>query len=238
MGECRSQNVGAKGLDTRSDLTVLPITHHGLMLATPVAESFDRAGWIFEMKYGGLRVLAMHQGRETRLLSRRGNDLLPCFPEIARCLQKLPDVVLDGELVVLDGQGKAIFERVSRRARTKRPVSVAAAARRQPAELFAFDVLSLLGKDLRRLPLLRRKEIVEVALQDSQRVRPVQYVAEHGQRLYDAACGLQLEGIVAKREDSRYKPGRSKDWLKIRTPYGRGVEAGSEKWGERVVEPS
>ena len=203
------------------------------MLATPASKPFDRAGWIFELKYDGFRVLAIRNGDEMRLLSRRGNDLLPCFPEIAACLRQLPDIVLDGELVVLDEKGKPVFEAVSRRARTRRPISVEAAARRDPAVVFAFDVLSLRGKDVRKLPLLKRKEIVQNALRDSQRIRPVQYVGEQGQRLYDAACGLQLEGVVAKRADSPYKAGRSKDWLKIRTPHGRDVQAErSEKWGK------
>ncbi|HKV53080.1 MAG TPA: hypothetical protein VJN94_00425, partial [Candidatus Binataceae bacterium] len=109
--------------------------------------------------------------------------------------------------------------------------SVEAAARRDPAVVFAFDALSLGGKDLRNLPLLKRKQMVENTLRGTQRIRPVQYVGEQGQRLYDAACGLQLEGIVAKRADSPYKAGRSKDWLKIRTPHGRDVQAErSERW--------
>ncbi len=204
------------------------------MLAVQTAKPFDRAGWVFELKYDGFRVLAIRQGEEMRLLSRRGNDLLPCFPEIAACLRELPDIVLDGELVVLDEQGKSQFDKVSRRARTRKPISVEAAMRRDPAVVFAFDVLSLRGKELRNLPLLKRKDIVQNALRGSQRIRPVQYVGEQGQRLYDAACGLQLEGIVAKRAESPYKAGRSKDWLKIRTPHGRDVQAErSDKWANR-----
>lgn len=204
------------------------------MLATRAKKPFDRPGWLFELKYDGFRVLAIRRGGETRLLSRRGNDLLPAFPEIAACLAELPDIVLDGELVVLDEAGRPQFEWVSRRARTRRPFSVSEAAGREPAVLFAFDILALRGKDVRKLPLMRRKEFVQDALRGSQRVRPVQYVGEQGERLYEAACGLKLEGIVAKRADAPYKAGRSKDWLKIRTPHGRDVQAQrSEKWRER-----
>ena len=100
--------------------------------------------------------------------------------------------------------------------------------------MFAFAILSLRGKDLRKLPLLKRKDIVQNALGGSQRIRPVQYVGEQGRRLYDAACALQLEGILAKRADAPYEAGRSSDWLKIRTPHGRDVQIErSEKWGER-----
>jgi bifunctional non-homologous end joining protein LigD len=81
------------------------VSHLDLMLATSAAKPFDRPGWVFELKYDGFRVLAIRQGDEARLLSRRGNDLSVCFPEIVECLRDLPDSVLDGELVVLDDQG-------------------------------------------------------------------------------------------------------------------------------------
>ena len=72
------------------------ITHRDLMLATSVSTAFDRPGWLFELKYDGYCTLAIRHGEEVRLLSRRGNDLLPCFPEIAAWLRELPDMVLDG----------------------------------------------------------------------------------------------------------------------------------------------
>ena len=81
------------------------MTHTDLMLASAASKPFDRPGWIFELKYDGFRALAIREGAAVRLLSRRGNDLLPCFPEIAPCLRELPDIVLDAELVVLDDQG-------------------------------------------------------------------------------------------------------------------------------------
>jgi bifunctional non-homologous end joining protein LigD len=201
------------------------------MLATSVSKPFDRPGWIFELKYDGFRVLGIRDVESVRLLSRRGNDLSAAFPEIVACLRELPDIVLDGELCVLDDQGKPQFERLGRRARMKRTVSVTAAAREEPAVLFAFDCLSFKGKDVRKLPLLRRKKYVQDALQRSQRIRPVQHVGEQGVRLYDAASALQLEGIVAKRADSPYTAGRSKEWIKIRTPHGRSTqEERSQEW--------
>src|SRR5690348_7221239 len=70
------------------------ISHRDLMLAVPANKPFDRPGWIFELKLDGFRVLAIRRGDSLRLLSRRGNDLLPCFPEIAACLLELPDIAL------------------------------------------------------------------------------------------------------------------------------------------------
>jgi bifunctional non-homologous end joining protein LigD len=207
------------------------------MLATPARKPFDRPGWIFEIKYDGFRVLAMRDETGVRLLSRRGNDLTPAFPEIVACLLEWsgpaasPDVVLDGELVVLDDTGKPDFERLRRRALLKKRPSIEYAAKADPAALFAFDVLVVGGKDVRKLPLLKRKDALQSVLAGSQRIRPVQHVGEGGTRLYEAACGLGLEGIVAKRADAPYKAGRSNDWVKIRTPAGRHAqEKRSEEW--------
>jgi len=210
------------------------ISHSDLMLATPASKPFDRPGWVYELKYDEFRLLAMREPDAARLVSRRGNDLADCFPEIVACLRDLPNMVLDAELVVLDSQGKPDFERLRRRALIKKAINVQHAARAEPAALFAFDVLAWRGKDVRNLPLLKRKEIVEKALRGAPRIRPVQYVGEQGQRLYEAASGLDLEGIIAKRADAPYRAGRSKDWVKIRTPHGRHAQdERSERWNER-----
>jgi len=143
-------------------------------------------------------------------------------------------LVLDGELVVLDATGKPDFDRLCRRARTKKRLDVEHAARSDPAALFVFDLLVVGNRDVRKLPLLKRKELLQDALDGSQRVRAVQYVGEQGRRLFDAACQLQIEGIMAKKADAPYKTGRSRDWLKIRTPAGRDVqEKRSEQWDQR-----
>ena len=217
-----------------------------LMLATSASKPFDRPGWIFELNYEGFRVLAIRDRNGARLCSRRGTDLSARFPEIMASLIELsfsavavsgsspwvhnlstgatrlgadavPDLVLDGELVVPDDTGKPSLERLRRRLLLKRRVLVEHAARHEPAALFAFDILCLRGRDLRTLALVKRKIILRIALEASKRIQAVQHV-EEGQRLYDAACGLGVEGIVAKRGDAPYKAGRSPDWVKIRTP--------------------
>ena len=132
---------------------------------------------------------------------------------------------------MLDHTGKADFERLRRRALLEKKISIVHAAKTDPAALFAFDVLVAGGKDVRKLPLLKRKVIVSVALKGSQRVRPVQYVGEQGTRLYEAAAALQLERMVAKRADAPHKTRRSSDWLKIRTPHGRHVQENVQRSG-------
>jgi ATP-dependent DNA ligase len=200
-------------------------THRDFMLASPSSKPFDRSGWIFEFKYDGLRVLAIHDKGRARLLSKKGVDVAPAFPEIVEALLALPPLVADGELVVLDEQGKPQFETVRGRSLMRKPTSARDAARRAPADLLAFDILEIGGKELRSLPLLKRKKVLQDALEGSLRVRPMQYVHEQGKQLYGAARALGMDGIIAKRANAPYTAGRSSDWLKIGTPPGSVTQA-------------
>lgn len=101
--------------------------HGDLMLAAKAAKPFDRPGWIFQLKYDGFPVLAVRDGPSARLLTRRGNDIAPSFPDVMVGLSALPDMVADRELVVLDEIGRPQFDRLQRRARMKRPNSIMAA---------------------------------------------------------------------------------------------------------------
>lgn len=139
--------------------------------------------------------------------------------------------MIDGELVLLDARGRPQFERLRRRLALKR-FSIDHAARTEPAAIFAFDLLELRGKDLRRLPLLKRKAQLERLLRKSTRIRYLTRIGEDGERLYAAAATLELEGIVAKRADAPYRRGRSSDWVKIKTPAGRAIDEMRAKWGE------
>ena len=201
------------------------ITHRELMLPGSSSKPFDRPGWLYELNYDGVRVLAVHQGKEVRLLSRSGRDLAPSFPEIAEDLAALPDVVLDAELMILDKRGKPELGRLRRRASLTRESAVRNASLWEPAALLVFDILVFRRTDVRGLPLLKRKEIAKTVLFKSVgafgRTRLVQHVGEGASGLFEAASALQLEGIIAKRADAPYSAGRSRDWLKIRTPHGR-----------------
>ena len=133
----------------------MPITHRDLMIPSATPAPFTRAGWLFEPKYDGFRIMARNENNWPRLTSRNGIDLTSAFPELAFELRGLPGrVILDGELVVLDDQGKPQFESLRRRARmTRLPVGAAL----EVAAIFAFDLLSFEGEDMRHLPLLERK---------------------------------------------------------------------------------
>jgi ATP-dependent DNA ligase len=199
-----------------------------LMLPRAARAPFDRPGWIFEMKYEGLRVLGARESASARLLSCGGANLASAFPEITECLLRLPEVVLDGELVVLDSQGKAELDKVYARSRAGTPASIEKAMDRGLADLLVFDILELRGKDLRPLPLLTRKRLLQNTLEGFQRIRPMQYVHERGEWLFAAARDLDIGGIVAKRADSPYTAGKTGDWLAIERAPAAG-SAGTKR---------
>src|SRR4051812_14217347 len=91
------------------------LTYRDLALMTPAKAAFTRAGWVFEIKYDGFRTLALREGEDVRIVSRRGTNMTPCYPEVGTALRDLPDVALDGELVILDSSGHPQFDRLRRR---------------------------------------------------------------------------------------------------------------------------
>lgn len=100
---------------------MIRFSYKDLPAPTAMKALFTRQGWVFELKYDGFRVLAGKHGENITLVSRRGTNLLPHYPEVEACLRALPDVALDGELVLLDEQGHPQRERLSRRLRLIAP---------------------------------------------------------------------------------------------------------------------
>ncbi len=148
------------------------------------------------------------------------------FPELIRELERLPPAtVLDGELVMLDERGHPQFDELLGRSAVSRPQTVARAARERPATIVAWDILMYAGLDVRHLPLIERKVILKRALRGLHRVCYATHVEGHGEAMYEQAVIEELEGIVAKRADSPYTAGRTKHWIKVKTPSGREREA-------------
>ncbi|HUF89856.1 MAG TPA: DNA ligase D [Gemmatimonadota bacterium] len=189
------------------------------MLAVAEAEPFSRAGWVFEIKLDGYRLIAARHQGEALLLSRNGNDLTATFPEIARAVRGLPyeGVVLDGEVVVHDGRGLPSFQELQKRGRLTRWADVQRAAVERPATFYAFDLLAAEGFDARELPLLERKAVLRELLPRVGPIRFSDHLEERGEAVYEQVTALGLEGVVGKKADSPYRTGlRSRDWLKVR----------------------
>jgi bifunctional non-homologous end joining protein LigD len=190
----------------------------GLMLAEPREKAFSKAGWIWELKYDGYRLLASREAGAARLFYRRGMDSTATFPEIARALSALPfdSFVLDGEVVVLDEKAKPSFSKLQQRALLQRRTDIARASVELPATLFAFDLLAFEDFDLRPLPLSERKALLQRLLPKAGPVRFADHVETLGEELLAQAGAMGLEGVVGKKADASYRSGRSADWIKVR----------------------
>ncbi|MFI5311432.1 MAG: DNA ligase D [Gemmatimonadales bacterium] len=189
------------------------------MLAQPSEVPFSRDGWLFELKLDGYRLIASKSHGEALLLTRNGNDYTAVFPEVARAVKALPfdDVIVDGEVVVMDADGKPSFSRLQRRGRLSSAIEIKRAAVELPATYFVFDLLAFEDFDLRPLPLAQRKELLLSALPKLGPVHALDHIEREGERFLQQVAALGLEGIIAKRGDSRYKGGRSDAWLKLKT---------------------
>ena len=190
-----------------------------LMLAETADDPFTRKDWLFEPKLDGYRVLAARVKGEPRLLTRNGNDCATSFPEILRAVAALPfdRLILDGEVVALDDQGRPSFQRLQGRARLSRPIDIRHAAVNTPVTYYGFDLLGFEDFDLRPLPLTDRKAILRRVLPPVGALRYLEHVDEQGEALYQEAVRLDLEGIVAKKANAPYKAGRSPLWVKVRS---------------------
>ncbi len=188
------------------------------MLAETREEPFSRAGWVFEVKLDGYRMRVVRSAGVARLITRNGNDYTAAFPELARAVSALPydGLIMDGELVILDDAGRPSFQRLQNRARVSRAPDIRHASVETPGTIYLFDLLALEGFDLRGLPLVKRKALLEKLLPAAGPLRYSTHFEKDGEALYDQAVGLGLEGIVAKQADSPYTSGRSDHWLKIR----------------------
>ena len=192
------------------------------MLPTTAAP-FSREGWLFELKHDGWRVMVGRQGGEPFIRSRAGHDITVKFPEVVAGLRRLGggNCEIDAELVVLTPGGESL-QAMRQRGHYERPEEIEAAADRMPAAAFCFDLLSVETGDIRHLPLRERKlHLRGVVPQGLERLRLVDSYEEHGERCFDAIRAHGGEGIVAKRADSKYAPGRTRDWLKIYNPNYR-----------------
>jgi bifunctional non-homologous end joining protein LigD len=176
------------------------------MKAVLTDERFSDDGWIYERKLDGIRCVAIKAERRVRLLSRNDLSLNGRFPEVVEALERDPATgfVIDGEAVAFAG-AQTSFARLQQRG--ERPGAV---------YLYAFDLLHLAGHDTTALPLRTRKALLRAALAFHGPVRLTPHRNRDGEALFRDACRKGWEGVIAKRADSRYVHGRSRDWLKFK----------------------
>ncbi len=189
-----------------------------LMLARVADGAFSRPGWIFEIKYDGYRMVATKDGRTVHLRYRSGLDATAVFPDVAAAVRRLPfdSVTLDGEVVVLDAEGRPSFSDLQRRGRLSNRHQIAVASVSSPATFFAFDLLAVEGFDVRPLALLKRKAALRIVMPTLGPLRFADHIAERGREMFGQVEALGLEGVMAKDGESPYVGGRSDRWLKVR----------------------
>jgi bifunctional non-homologous end joining protein LigD len=168
--------------------------------------------WLHEIKLDGYRIGCLIGGGRVRLVSRNGQDWTGRFPEIADAARTLPvdSAVIDGELVVLQPDGRTNFEAMQRAASGRPP--------RAGLVYFAFDLLRLDGERIDRLPLETRKARLLKLVGDGKtgRIRYTEHVLGRGVEFFEQARRLGLEGIISKRRDLSYQPGTRDGWRKTK----------------------
>ncbi|WP_295121512.1 ATP-dependent DNA ligase [uncultured Leifsonia sp.] len=191
----------------------------------------DEAEWAFEMKWDGIRAIAVVQDGALRLTTRNGNDVTRTYPELAGLAELADghDLVVDGEIVTLTRQGRPDFGLLQTRMGLTRPAEVEAAAKRAPAHYFVFDILELDGTDLRREPYDERRAALEDVLTPA-KDDPVQVPPAFAGDVDHAIASskeLGLEGVMAKQRDGTYATGRrSRTWIKIKHHLSQEVVIG------------
>jgi bifunctional non-homologous end joining protein LigD len=188
------------------------------MLATTVEEAFDNPEWLFEIKWDGYRAVAFMRGGQVRLVSRTQNDLTSQFRDLSRLPEfvKADSAILDGEIVALDEEGRPSFSLMQQRTGFQPGKGRLSGREGVRVVYYAFDLLYLDGVDLRRVPLERRKQLLQEIIKKSEVIHFSDHYPEKGLELLEAARQRELEGIVAKKRNGIYEEKRSRDWLKIK----------------------
>jgi ATP-dependent DNA ligase len=194
-------------------------------LPTRADKAPSSANWIHEIKHDGFRMMVRRDAAGVRLLTRNGVDWTTRFPLIAEAAAALrvKYFLIDGEAVCCDGEGMPVFDRLRYR-RDDRHVF-----------LYAFDLLQLDSRDLRREPIEDRKaELAKLLRHAKSGLQLNEHISEPGDIVFRHACKLGLEGIVSKRLGSPYRSGRSNDWLKSKNPDAPAVKREFEEdWALR-----
>ncbi|MGH3666446.1 MAG: non-homologous end-joining DNA ligase [Egibacteraceae bacterium] len=211
------------------------------MLAVDGGEVFDDDGWLFEIKWDGIRAIATTRrpgtgpDASTQLLGRRGSDFTPAYPELASLWERVlaRNAVLDGEIVALDKDGRPSFQRLQTRMHLRDPAAVQRARGKAPVTYLVFDLLAVDGEPLVDRPLSERLARLDEVLVPGGAVQRSTAVTGQGIALFEAAQASNLEGLIAKRAASPYRPGRrSQDWRKLKVRRHAEVVVGGWLPGE------
>jgi ATP-dependent DNA ligase len=189
------------------------------MQCLAVAKLPEGPDWGYEIKFDGYRALGIKSAGRVRLMSRNGNDFSGRFPSVARAISNLPDdTVVDGEIVALDETGMPSFNVLQNYNHAATPL-----------QFYAFDLLHLAGKNLRDRPLDERRELLRAKVMPRMpgEIRLSETLEASAAEIVAAVKNQGLEGVIAKRRNSLYEPGRrSGAWVKMRINKGQELVIG------------
>jgi bifunctional non-homologous end joining protein LigD len=203
------------------------------MLATLIDKPFDNKEWVFEVKWDGVRaILFLHKTKGiSKIVSRNGKTITHRYPEIIEAVKSSSaiiinckeSIILDGEIVVLNKEGRPDFQSHQRRMNVDSIKDIEKLSHKMPATYYLFDILYIDGRNLQSLSFLeRRKSLSDVIVQtmknnNNNRIRISDFVDERGIDIFQRIKSMDLEGIIAKNKYSKYIQGaRSTNWLKIK----------------------
>jgi bifunctional non-homologous end joining protein LigD len=194
-------------------------------LPSPAKAAPSGPGWIHEIKHDGFRILARLDSAGIRLITRHGNDFSSRFPIIVAAVTALSarSFLIDGEAIVTNGDGLAVFDLI----RHDRHGGAAV--------LCAFDLIELDGEDLHRSSIeYRKRKLTKLVRRPELGIVLNEHYEGDGELIFKHACKLGCEGIVSKRLGSPYRSGRSPHWVKVKNPKAPAVTREAEEdWGKR-----
>jgi len=178
------------------------------MLAKQTDEAFDNKDWLFEIKWDGYRAITDKNKKDILLYSRNGLSFQQTYPIVVDQLKKInAEAILDGEIVVLNDEGKPDFQFLQHYSENQN----------RPIQYYIFDLLELNGEDKTALPLIERKALLQKIIPENPVIKYSDHILEKGKSFFRVSEEQNLEGIMAKKIDSKYYPGkRTSDWLKIK----------------------
>jgi len=189
-------------------------------LPSPAKAPPSGPGWIHNIKHDGMRIMARRDSAGVRLITRHGNDFTSRFPFIVAAVTALParSFLIDGEAIVTNGDGLAMFDLICH----KRHGSAAV--------LVAFDLLELDGEDLRRSSIeYRKRKLAKLVRRPELGIVLNEHYEGDGEIIFKHACKLGCEGVVSKRLGSPYRSGRSQHWVKVKNPNAPAVKREAEE---------
>jgi bifunctional non-homologous end joining protein LigD len=199
------------------------------MLATLLDKPFNSQDWVFEIKWDGVRAISfIHRSKEIlKIQSRNGNTITQRYPELIESLRSVKNennfkesIVFDGEIVILDKNGFPDFQKHQKRMNINNKIDIESLSKQIPATYYIFDILYVDGIDIKILPLIERRKILESIIiknKRNNRIKISEFIEGDGKDIFESIKRMNIEGMIAKYKHGKYYPNtRSKEWLKLK----------------------